>query len=299
MDVQSITKQFTALTNIIKEKAFDGKPYPDPNGLNNRDPKFIEQIAQYWEPMQREYFHADVSGIENIPEGPILYVGNHNGGMMPLDGFVAFYEVLKTCGIDYVPHGLGHELIFFMPGIGRIIPALGGVKASPENARRLLDSGHKVLVYPGGDVDSFKPTRDRAKITFAGRKGFIKLAIEMGVSIVPLVSLGGHETFRVLASSERIPKMLGLDRFFRLKILSLQFALPWGLTFLPMMYFPLPTKIYCRFLKPINPVAEGFGIENEALDAAYQTVHTRMQEALDQLAVLEKQEKHQSQAADQ
>ena len=48
------------------------------------------------------------------------------------------------------------------------------------SARHALDAGHCVLVYPGSDHDVFRPFRDRHKVVLAGRKGFLKLALQTG-----------------------------------------------------------------------------------------------------------------------
>ncbi len=110
-----------------------------------------------------------------------------------------------------------------------------------------------MLVYPGGDWEVHRPTSQAGKVDFAGRKGFIKLAIDEGVPIVPLVSVGGQETALFLSRGERLAKALRLDRMFRLKVLPISLAIPWGINVGDMLgHWPLPAKITVEALEPID-----------------------------------------------
>ena len=78
--------------------------------------------------------------------------------------------------------------------------------ASPENAQQALDAGAALLVYPGGDYEVHRPIWERNKVDFDGRKGFIRLALEADVPIVPVVSIGGQETALFLSRGERLAR---------------------------------------------------------------------------------------------
>ena len=73
---------------------------------------------------------------------------------------------------------------------------VGVIEASRENAAKALRIGRVVLVFPGGDYDSYRPTFEN-KIDFAGRTGYVRTAIESGVPIVPMVSIGAQEVTAV------------------------------------------------------------------------------------------------------
>ena len=71
--------------------------------------------------------------------------------------------------------------------------------------------------------------------------------------LVPVVAIGGQETALFLSRGERIAKLLGLDRMFRLKVLPVSLALPWGLNVGDMLgHIPLPAKITIQVLEPID-----------------------------------------------
>src|SRR5213075_118597 len=114
---------------------------------------------------------------------------------------------------------------------------------------RALSTGAALLVYPGGDYEVHRPTWDRHVVDFDGRKGFIRLALEQDVPIVPVVSVGGQETALFLTRGEGLARLLGLDRMFRLKVLPISIALPWGLNVGDMLgHVPLPSKIIVEAL---------------------------------------------------
>jgi 1-acyl-sn-glycerol-3-phosphate acyltransferase len=169
-----------------------------------------------------------------------------------------------------------------MPGLG-ILRKFGTVAASHANAHKALDSGAALLVYPGGDYEVHRPIWDSAKINFNGRKGYIRLALEKNVPIVPVVAIGGQETSIFLSRGERLARLLGLDRAFRLKVLPISLAIPWGLNIGDMLgHVPLPAKITVEVLPAIH-LRDRFGADPD-IDEVNTYVLGEMQGKLDELA---------------
>jgi 1-acyl-sn-glycerol-3-phosphate acyltransferase len=128
-----------------------------------------------------------------------------------------------------------------------------------------------------------RPITERNKVDLAGRKGFIRLALDAGVPIVPVVAIGGQETSLFLSRGDWLASLLGVDRTLRLKVLPISLALPWGLNVGDFLgHIPLPAKITTEVLPPIDINAE-FGDEPD-LDEVYDHVVRVMQETLDSLA---------------
>lgn len=252
--------------------------------LEARDPEFIRyQLPAMWL-LATLYFRAEVRGLERIPEeGPLLLVGNHSGGNMTPDSMVFLLAFNAYFGVERPLHILAHSLVTSWPGVGAFLRRWGVITAGPEAARAALDGGACVLVYPGGDLETHRPWSARHEIRFDGRKGFLRLARDAAVPIVPVVADGGQETFLPLTDGRRLARALGLDRVGRLKVLPVSLALPWGLNIGDLMgHIPLPVKIRVEALEPID-VVERFG-EGAASDEAYRYVTGRMQEALTALA---------------
>jgi 1-acyl-sn-glycerol-3-phosphate acyltransferase len=251
--------------------------------LDERDPDYIRETLPGMWLLASFYFRADVKGLENIPaEGPVLLVGNHSGGNVTPDTTVFTLAFNTYFGVERKFYQLAHNLVLAMPGLATL-RKYGTVAASPENAQKALDSGAALLVYPGGDYEVHRPTWESARVDFNGRKGYIRLALEKNVPIVPVVSLGGQETALFLSRGERLARLFRLDRLFRLKVLPISLAVPWGLNVGDMLgHFPLPAKLQMRAL-PVIDIREKFG-RNPDLDEVNEYVLGAMQATLDTLA---------------
>lgn len=256
----------------------DGLPGDD---LDDWDPEYIRHTLPILGGFFRAYFRGEVRGLENIPDGPALLVGNHSGGTMIADTFLfttCFYE---RFGPERRFHQLAHDLAARLPGLG--VRPYGTVRASHENARRAFRKGAPVLVYPGGDYETFRPSWHSDRIEFGGRKGFIDLALSEDVPIVPVVSIGGQETALFVTRGQRAARMLGLDRFARIKVLPVSVGPPFGINVLDLPpRFPLPAKIQIEVLPPVD-LRDRFGPQPDP-DAVYGEVTDEMQEKLADLA---------------
>jgi 1-acyl-sn-glycerol-3-phosphate acyltransferase len=260
----------------------DGEPPAD--WLDARDPGYIEQTLPALRAWSDYYFRADVEGLEEIPEDePVLLVGNHSGGTLIADTFVFAQHFYDFFGAARAFHQLAHDLVFQVPGVRATLSRYGTVPANPQNMRRALERGAALLVYPGGDQETYRPTWQQDRIDFAGRTGFAKLALELGTPIVPVVAIGGQETALFLGRGRRLARALQLDRTLRLKVLPVQVAPPAGVTVLDLpLRVPLPAKITVRVLPRIDLQAE-LGAD-AGPDDAYHFVTQRMQETLTGLA---------------
>jgi 1-acyl-sn-glycerol-3-phosphate acyltransferase len=251
--------------------------------LDERDPDYIRETLPGLWLLASFYFRADVKGLENIPaEGPVLLVGNHSGGNMTPDTLVFTLAFNTYFGVERRCYQLAHNLVVSMPQLATL-RKYGTVAASTENSHKALDSGAALLVYPGGDYEVHRPSWDSARVNFNGRKGYIRLALEKNVPIVPLVSLGGQETALFLSRGERLARLFRLDKMFRLKVLPISLALPWGLNVGDMLgHIPLPAKLQIRALEPID-LRKQFG-RNPDVDEIDEYILGTMQATLDSLA---------------
>src|SRR4051794_20050894 len=180
----------------------------DGNDLDAWDPEYIRRVLPLWRAALGTYFRSEVRGLDNIPaEGPSLLVGNHSGGILIADTFVFASGFYAHFGPDRRFHQLAHDVAARFPATG--ISRWGTVAASHDNARRAFDLGAPVLVYPGGDRETFRPSWESDQVDFGGRKGFVRLALERGVPIVPVVAIGGQETALFLTRGERAARISG------------------------------------------------------------------------------------------
>lgn len=245
------------------------------------DPAVTERVSKVLGPVVKRYYRAEVRNIDNVPSsGGALVVCNHSGGMLTPDVLIfspAFYE---RFGYDRPVYTLGHYGLFMGPLEGWL-RRLGVIEASRENAATALHSGAVVLVFPGGDYDSYRPTLSANTIDFNGRTGYVRTAIEAGVPIVPTVSIGAQETQLFLTRGNWLARKLGLTKA-RMDILPISVGVPFGLSMIFPPNLPLPAKIVTEVLEPIDVTAR-FGNDPD-VDEVDAHVRAVMEAALKRLA---------------
>lgn len=250
--------------------------------LDDRDSLLIRDVMPVAWMVASLWFRAEVRGLHHIPrEEPVLLVGNHSGGNVTPDSFVFALGFASHFGPERPLHVLVHNLVSAYPGLA-FLRRLGTLPADPGVAREALAAGSCVLVYPGGDREAHRPTTESAEIQFGGRTGFVRLALEAGVPIVPVVAIGGQETALFLGRGEGLARFLRADRSLRLTAMPISLALPWGVNVGDLLgHVPLPSKIVVQVLPPIDLTAR-FGPDPE-VGEVYDHVTGTMQEMLSEL----------------
>ncbi|MFI5122010.1 MAG: 1-acyl-sn-glycerol-3-phosphate acyltransferase [Vicinamibacteria bacterium] len=251
--------------------------------LDDRDPDYIrENLPLSWL-LATLWYRAEVRNMGNVPEdAPVLLVGNHTGGNMSPEVIVLPLAFSTYFGVERPFYQLAHNLVLASP-FGPFLRRYGSMAASHKHAEQALGAGAAVLVFPGGDWEVHRPSWEGNKIDLAGRKGFIKLALNADVPIVPVVTIGGQETALFLSRGTWLAKLTGVDRTLRLKVLPISIALPWIVNIGDLMgHIPLPAKITIEVGQPID-LREQFGPEPD-IDEVYEHITRVMQETLDGLA---------------
>ena len=245
------------------------------------DPGFTERVIGVIRPLVKRWFRSEVRGLQSLPAGGVLLVSNHSGGLYAVDVLVFAADYYDKLGYDRPVYTLANDILFKSRASDVLIRA-GVIRATRDNAAKALRSGGVVVVFPGGDRDAYRPTWSANKIDFAGRTGYVTTAIETGVPIVPMVSIGAQENQLYLARGEWLAKRLGFKRLLGTQTLPITFGFPFGLNVVIPFNLPLPTKIVTQVLEPID-IASQFG---ENPDVAEVDAHVRsvMQTALDRLA---------------
>ena len=262
------------------------------SSLTERDPQAIESLMPIWEWFYRYYFRVKTDGWHHIPtEGKVLLVGSHNGGMASPDMVMMMYDWFSRFGTQRLVYGLMHPYAWKVsPQIANLAQKVGAIVAHPKVASAAFDLGASVLVYPGGQYDMFRPHSQRYKINLAGHRGFIKLALKKEVPIIPVISVGAHDTLIVLCDCYDLLKQLqqlGLPWLYQVDpgVFPIYLGLPWGLALGPLPNIPLPVQIHTRVCRPI--ILERYGTDaardRNYVDECYQLVYTQMQQELDNL----------------
>ena len=260
---------------------------PDPDDIDARDPALIDRAARLLRRTLIRWHRGSVDGLETLPDGAALFVGNHNAGMYTPDSYIFLEALYAHGGVDALPFALAHGTVYNAPGLAHLLVRLGAVRACHENAGRVFARGDRLLVYPGGDLDAMRPFSRRNEVVFGQRRGYIRLALTHGVPIVPVVSQGAHQAYVVLSDGRWLARALRFDRVFRLKAMPLVLSFPLGFTLGPAVpCIPAPVRVRVKVLPPIHFDRSG---PEAADDIAYVTacaahVEGEMQRALVHLA---------------
>ena len=230
-----------------------------PGQVGRWDPALTKHVVDLLRPIVKVYHRSEVRGLDRLPAGRCLLVGNHSGGLTTPDFAVFAVDYYQRFGYDRPLYVLGHDSMFHGPA-AHLLPHLGIVAANPDNAAAALATDTAVLVYPGGDREVYRPTVVENVIDFAGHTGYVGAAVAARAPIVPVVSIGGQETQMFLSRGTWLARMLRLDkwerRVLRTDILPVSFGFPFGLSVLVPVNMPLPSKIVCEVLEPIDVVGQ-------------------------------------------
>jgi 1-acyl-sn-glycerol-3-phosphate acyltransferase len=239
-----------------------------------------------WSWFYRYYFRVTSDGWEHLPDGQtFLAVGSHNGGLAAPDMYMLMYEWFQRYGADQPIYGLMHPKVWeISPPIAEMAMEFGAMIAHPRSASNALRQGFPVLVYPGGVEDVFRHHQWRHRINFARRTGFIKLALREQVPIIPVISVGAHDSLMVLGNLYAQIQPLGLPWLGGIDPLTLPIYLgfPWGVAIGPLPNIPAPVQIHNRICKPITFPYCGRDAANDKnyVWSCYQQVKKTMQQQL-------------------
>ena len=208
----------------------------DPFGL---DPQWTKWALASVAFLHRKYFRTEVFGADLVPDGRVLLVANHSG-QVPIDGALIGAAMFMDVEPPRFTRAMVEKWTQTLPFISLLFSRVGQVVGVPENAKRLLESGEALLVFPEGVRGISKPFDQRYQLAEFGL-GFMRLAIETGTPIVPIAVIGGEEQYISVGNFEPLAKMLRMPSF---PILP-QLLLPFGA-------LPLPTRYRLHFGEPMR-----------------------------------------------
>lgn len=212
----------------------------DPFG---RDPAFEQKVRSILDFLYYKYWRISTHGMEHVPsKGRALLVSNHSG-TLAYDGSMLSLAITNDHPAQRDVRFLVEDFVYYLPFLGTYMYRLGGVRASQENAERLLNSDHLVAVFPEGVKGIGKYYSQRYHLQRFGRGGFIKLAIRTRSPIVPVAVIGAEEIHPILYKSSLLAKPLGIP------YLPITPTLP---LLGPLGLIPLPTKWSIHFGEPID-----------------------------------------------
>jgi 1-acyl-sn-glycerol-3-phosphate acyltransferase len=218
------------------------------------DPVFEKSLAPALDFMYDRYWRIHAEGLENVPVGGgCLVVANH-APVAGFDGLMLRWAVSSRRGRPC--RWLMEDELYYAPYIGQFCQRLGGVRASRENAVKLLEKGVAVVTFPEGNRGIRRLYRDRYELERFGRGGFVRIAIRQRVPVVPVAIVGPEESAALLARINVASRSLSMP------------FIPITPTFPllgPLGVLPLPRRWVMRFGAPVTFDEKSEAAEDQAL----------------------------------
>lgn len=187
-------------------------------------PQFVAEIMS-------RYFRIKVEGTENIPRSGGAIIAPNHSGYSGFDAFLLGHHIYKKT--RRAPRILTHKLWFVNETTAIPMKKFGFIEATKKNGLKALDKNQLVVLFPEGEYGNFKPS-NKAYHLQEFKRGFVRMAIEKQVPIVPTLILGAEETHINLAQ-------LKFTKYLRGTVLPL-----------PLNILPLPAKWHIIFMEPIE-----------------------------------------------
>jgi 1-acyl-sn-glycerol-3-phosphate acyltransferase len=139
----------------------------------------------------KRYFSPTVVGLENLPDEPTLFVGNHS--LLGLDGWILMPTLYYEAG-RFV-RAMGDNAWLAFGAVGETLIRNGMILGHPKACAAMMEDGHDLLVFPGGAAESNKSAEDKYSLQWRERYGFIRLAAEHGYNITPFGLVGPDDFY--------------------------------------------------------------------------------------------------------
>ncbi len=235
----------------------------DPFGFDPHTTRTVLAVITFF---HRLYFRTEVFGIDNVPAGRALIIANHSGHL-PVDGMLIESALMLDAKLPVFARSMVEKWTQRLPFVATFFARVGQVLGAPDNARRLLEAGHPLLVFPEGARGISKPFSKRYQLQEFGL-GFMRLALETKSPIVPVAVVGGEEQYPALTNLKGLARLLGTPAFPIIPQLFLGFPLP------------LPTRYRLYFGEPM--FFEGDPDDDDAeIEARVATVRAAIQRMLE------------------
>jgi 1-acyl-sn-glycerol-3-phosphate acyltransferase len=151
---------------------------------------------------------------EKLPaRGPFILTPNHHSNIDPLIVAVAVWRLGRA------PRFMAKASLFRIPVVGTLLRSVGQIPVQRGGmqrgaipiaaARRIVAEGHCVVVYPEGSL-----TRDPAIWPMRGKTGAARLALDLGIPVIPVAHWGTQELMPIYSKKLRVTPRARIDVLF-------------------------------------------------------------------------------------
>ena len=210
----------------------------DPWGYNPEVLKRFLLPAAY---LYRYWFRCKVRGIENMPTGRAMVIGNH-AGQVALDGLMVSVALVLEAEPPRLARAMGEYWLGTLPYLSVLLDRTGSSVGTPQTCADMLRRDECVMAFPEGIRGMNKLYADAYQLQEFGL-GFMRLALETDTPIIPFAVVGSEEQAPSIANLEGLGRMLGMPAF------PITLTWPWlG----PLGMVPLPARYHIEFGAPMH-----------------------------------------------
>jgi 1-acyl-sn-glycerol-3-phosphate acyltransferase len=226
-------------------------------------PSYVRRWIGLWSWLYRHYFRVEAHGIENVPPGRGLLIGNHSS-QLAYDGVMVAAALLLEGNPPRAVRAMIEKFFQHQPFVNVLMARSGQLTGVPENCERLLEEDHLIMVFPEGARGGGKTVWERYELKEFGQ-GFMRLALKTKSPIIPFAFIGGEEACPSLYDLKPLARIMGMP------------YLPITPTILPL---PLPAKCSVYFGEPIELSGTGTEEDGDVLEKIA-VVRSRVQALID------------------
>jgi 1-acyl-sn-glycerol-3-phosphate acyltransferase len=229
---------------------------------SDRETVLYKLLPHFFLELMNSYFRVQLEGEDNIPKrGGAIITPNHSG-VSGFDAMVLHHEITRASG--RYPRVLTHHLWFLTKTTSIPAHRLGFIEATTENGMKALKKKQLVVLFPEGEYGNFKPSSKAYQLQ-EFKRGFVRMALEAQVPIIPTLVLGAEESQVNLSR-------LKLTKYLKGVIIPL-----------PLNIIPLPSKWKIIFMEPITlPYKKEAAQDRELVRELAQEIQEKMQERLNE-----------------
>lgn len=279
---------------------------PAKNKAQAVDPEVLQEIIDYSLAIDEEkqtalmdrlygvvkiFANPTVIGGDNIPKGPVLYIGNHS--TMAMDVIVALPALQKASG-RFV-RGMSDEIMYRDAKWRERIASSGAVMGHAKIGDALFQAGKDILLFPGGAYEANKDLHERYTIKWKQRTGFVRMAAKHGVPIVPVGIVGPDEWFGRYMNRENVANSW-LGGLMKLGGASDEFLQSDQVPPIPRGMFgtliPRPQRAYVCIGKPISTrTHKGKTLSKKVQENIRDTTKERLEQCIADMLLLQAQDR--------
>jgi 1-acyl-sn-glycerol-3-phosphate acyltransferase len=234
-------------------------------------PGDLGRWLRYWD-LVRRYHRYRVEGLDHLlGPSPVLIVGYHG---RPVAHDICVLQNVLWDRLGYLPHGVVHAGLAQTARSKRFFEAVGAVWGDSPALVDAVARGEHLVVTPGGSKEGCRPNTQRYRVNWGRRRGYLRLALRLGLPIVPVACAGTDDAWFGLNDGDAWGRRLRLPG-------GLPAWLGLGLTGLWPLALPRPVRFHQLVGAPIDLRAD------PALDlddpAALDVLHARVSGAVQDL----------------